>query len=39
MLQKVCGGSAVDEDDGWFCEVLFGEQQDVEVLFLVDDVD
>ena len=39
MLQEVCGGGSVDEDDGWFGEVLFGEQQDVEVFFLVYDVD
>jgi hypothetical protein len=39
MLQKVCSGCAVDEDDGRFFEVLFGEEQDVEVFFLVDDVD
>ena len=38
VLQQVCGGCAVDEDDGRFCNVLFREQQYVEVLFLVHDV-
>lgn len=39
MFQEVCSGCAVDEDDGWFCEVLLGEQQHVKVFFLVYDVD
>ena len=39
MLEQVCGRGAVDEDDGWFGEVSLGEQQHVQVFFLVHDVD
>lgn len=34
MFKKVCRRGAVDEDDGWFFDVLLCEEEDVEVLWI-----